>query len=121
MSDDAPTPSAFDTPIVRATIDQLPLTTLDNWLTEIRARRLDMVHKLHRVRAAKRAAFVSDVVEKYQRLYQRVANRMDKLDDEIGKVEEQVQKLRAMQLQIDDVDLMPSIEEEAEDAGVSTC
>lgn len=110
---DTPPVTALDTPIERATIDHLPLATLDAWLTEIRERRLTMVRKVQAVRAAKKSAMRRDVVDKYAKAYQRLANRLDKLDEEIEKCEDGVQKLRALALQLDDAELEPL--EDAED------
>ena len=94
----------LDTPINRATIDQLPIATLDNWLTEIRSRRLVVVQKLQDVKEAKRRVYLNDVQDKYNKMYERVKGNLSKLDEAVEKIEVNITKLRALELELTDDD-----------------
>lgn len=112
MSDEPPQDiAAQDTPIHRATIDQLPIATLDAWLIAMRERRLVIVQKLENARAAKRNAYLKDVEEKYTKMYDRVKLNLGKLEEMTIKVESYLNKLRALELELSDIP-----DEEDEDA-----
>lgn len=94
--------SSQDTPIHRATIDVLPIDVLDEWLSKIRDRRLVVVNKLASVRAAKKAARLIEISEKYSKLYDRIKKSLSKLDEDIEKNEININKLRALELELHD-------------------
>jgi hypothetical protein len=94
--------ASLDTPIHRATIDQLPISVLDTWLTEVRARRLSVVRKLEGVREAKRLVRMTELADKYTKLYDRVKANIVKIDDYMEKIEANINKLRALELELSD-------------------
>jgi peptidoglycan hydrolase CwlO-like protein len=61
------------------------------------------VQKLLTVQAEKQRVHLSEVSERYNKLYERVKTSMDKVDDMINKFEANVNKLRALALELDDV------------------
>lgn len=93
---------AYDTPILRATIDTLPIDTLDDWLVTVRARRLAVVNKMKEVKEAKHYAYMVDITAKYSKQYDRALRALQKLDEQIELIERYVSKLRSMQLELED-------------------
>jgi hypothetical protein len=96
--------AALDTPIHRATIDKLPIAVLDEWLDRIRVRRLHIVESLAVKRAAKREARLNDIAEKYTRVYARIEAKMTKLDEGLAVAEKDLQRLRALHMELSDDD-----------------
>ena len=111
-------PEAYDTPTERATINQLSVDELDNWLTRIRERRLVVVQKLEA--AAKVSADKARLVTflKYERQAAIAKRALTRLDEAMERVEKIVHKVRllAMASELE----AGENEEELEDASEST-
>lgn len=97
--------TALDTPIIRATIDQLPIEVLDNWLAEVRIRRLAIVNKIKAVKEVKRTAYINDIKAKYITQYARIESSLKKVEEHLDMAEKHLHKLRAMQLEMEDDDV----------------
>lgn len=95
------TAEELDTPIHRATINELPIDTLDIMLMQIRERRLAWVSKLEATEKAKKEAADEKLIEKYTKLYSKVHASITKLDASIEKIEIDINKLRAIALELE--------------------
>ena len=89
-------PETYDTPTERATINQLTVDELDNWLMRIRERRLVVVQKLEA--AAKVSADKARLVTflKYERQAAIAKRALTRLDEAMERVEKIVHKVRLL-------------------------
>jgi len=94
-------PEAYDTPTERATINQLSVDELDNWLTRIRERRLVVVQKLEA--AAKVSADKARLVTflKYERQAAIAKRALTRLDEAMERVEKIVHRVRLLAMAVE--------------------
>lgn len=101
-TNDPPLPEAFDTPIDRATVDQLPLDTLDNWLASMRDRRLSLARKVEQVRVERTRKQQEEAGERYDRQYELLMKQMTKMEELEESIAQRLNKMRALLLEMED-------------------
>lgn len=92
-----------DDPINRATVNQLSVDQLDQFLNDIRLRRLEKVKKLETVAKVKADDAELTVYLKFERAFKQAQKLVDKLAEEEAKAQTLVNKCRALALEMADV------------------
>lgn len=85
-----------DTPIHRATINQLTIEKLDKFLDDLRVRRLAVVRKLESVAKVKADDAELTVYMKFERANKQAVKLLDKLAEDEMRAEQLVNKLRVL-------------------------
>ena len=87
-----------DTPTQRVSINQMKVNELDDWLDEIRKRRLHIVAALEQAAKVKADDVRLTLFLKFQNQYNRAMRVVEKLDIQLGKAEVAVHKARLLAL-----------------------
>ena len=91
-----------DTPTHRQTIAELSLEDLDAELDVLRERRLTLSRQLTQLSATKRAQHMAAAIAKFDRGREKVRRAIERLIEATMKIENEMNKLRALQLEVED-------------------
>lgn len=92
-----------DTPTHRTAINELSLDDLDAELDALRDRRLHLANRLVQLSAVKRAQHLDAAVARFEKGRLRLRRSIEKLEETTTKVEHEMNKLRAVLLEIEDI------------------
>lgn len=93
--------ASLDTPIHRATVNQIAIEELDKFLDSLRERRLVRVKKLEAVAKVRAEDAHLAVYLKFEKQHALVKKVLAKLADDEAKAEQCVNKLRALAMEME--------------------
>ncbi len=91
-------PVEQDTPVKRANISDIELDKLEAMIADLQQRRLARVKQLEAVAKVKADEHNLTTYLKFTRAVTRMQEKLKKLDDELSKAEESMNKIRAMHM-----------------------
>lgn len=94
--------STNDTPTHRVHILQMGLKEIERLVADIRVRRAVVVEKIARAKTNSKIAREAKVNKQLQRIFERLQVRCNSIDEDIGIVEEELNKYRALLWEISD-------------------
>lgn len=92
-----------DTPIHRVTINEMSLEQLDAELEALRIRRMNLSARLVSISQTKRTQQVAYATVKFDKGVEKVKRMLEKLSEATLKVEAEMNKMRALALEIEDL------------------
>lgn len=95
------TPCIPDTPTHRLTIDELSLDQLDALLDEIRDRRLHIIATVEKQRLEKEESRLRAKHGQFEKLRIKLMDKCMKVGEMLDKLENEVNKLRALKLELE--------------------